>query len=78
MIGFIAPGKWNGPAIWTEPDFAPLQTGDMLEEGFLILSEPVDLQSQADRDARIAPPIYVPIKLAGAIHTVLVRIDVNR
>jgi len=77
-IGFIAPGVWNGPAIYVEADYAPLRTGDMLENGFLILSEPVDLQSQADRDARLAPPIYVAIKLAGAIHTVRVRIDVNR
>ena len=78
QIGFIAPGKWNGPSIYTEPEYAPIETGDMLETGCLILSEPVDFQSQADRDARIAPPIYVAIKLAGAIHTVLVRIDVNR
>jgi hypothetical protein len=73
MIGFIAPGKWNGPSIYTEPDYAPLQTGDMLEKGYMIMSEPIDFQSQADRDARIAPPIYVAIKLAGAIHTVMVE-----
>ena len=78
MIGFIAPGRWNGPNIYTEPDYAPLQTGDMLETGYMILSEPIDYQSQAGRDARIAPPIYVAIKLAGAIHHVTVRIDVNR
>jgi len=78
LIGFIAPGQWNGPTIWLTEDYAPLRTGDRLADGWDILSEPVDNQSQADRDARIAPPIYVPIKLAGAIHTVLVRIDVNR
>jgi len=78
MIGFIAPGKWNSASVYTEPDYAPLRTGDMLENGYLLMSEPVDYQSQADRDARIAPPIYVAIKLAGAMHSVLVRIDVNR
>jgi len=77
-IGFIAPGRWNGPDIWLTEDHLALHTGDMLDDGYLILSEPVDGQSQADRDERIAPPIYAPIKLAGAIHTVLVQIDVNR
>lgn len=78
QTGFIAPGLWNGPDIWLADDYLGLATGDMLPEGFMILSEPVSRQSQADRDARMAPPIYTPIKLAGAIHTVLVQIDVNR
>ena len=78
MTGFIAPGRWNAASIYTEPEHAPLQTGDYLENGYLILSEPVDYQSPADRENRIAPPIYIAIKLAGAIHTVRVRIDVNR
>jgi len=78
IIGFIAPGVWNGPTIWLTEDYAPLQTGDRLADGWDILSEPVDDQSQADREERVSPPIYVPIKLAGAIHTVLVQINVNR
>lgn len=77
-IGFIAPGKWEGAPIWLTADYCALDTGEMLTDGYLILSEPVDNQSQANRDARIAPPIYTPIKCAGAIHTVLVQIDVNR
>jgi hypothetical protein len=77
-IGFIAPGRWNGPNLWLTEDLLALETGDMLDKGYLVVSEPVDEQSQADRDARKAPPIYTPLKLAGAIHTVLVQIDVNR
>jgi hypothetical protein len=81
-MGFIASkGKWNGPSIYIgqEPDeYAPLEMGDMLDNGFMIISEPVDFQPPQDRDARIAPPIYVAIKLAGAIHHVAVRIDVDR
>ena len=77
-IGFIAPGRWNGPDIYITHDYAPLRMGDMLADGYMILSEPVDFQTQAEREARIAPPIYIPIKLAGAIHSVIVRIDVNR
>ena len=70
--GFLAPGVWNGPPILT------LATGDTLPDGYIILSEAIADQSQADRDARIAPPIYTPLKLAGAIHSVVLQIDVNR
>jgi len=70
--GFIAPGIWNAPPVLS------LNTGDMLSQGYLILSESIDSQSQADRDARIAPPIYVCIKLAGAIEHVVVSVQVNR
>ena len=70
--GFIAPGIWNAAPILS------LNTGDTLSQGYLILSEPIDSQSQADRDARLAPPIYVPVKLAGAIEHVNIGIYVNR
>lgn len=70
--GFVAGGIWKGP------EMLGLQYGDAIENGYLIMSEPVAEQSQADRDNRIAPPIYVALKLAGAIHTVVVQIDVNR
>jgi len=78
LIGFIAPGRWTGGQIWLTPDWLALDTNAMLVDGYLILSEPIDEQPQADRDARKAPPIYTPIKLAGAIHTAMVVIDVNR
>lgn len=70
--GFIAPGVWNAPGILS------LQTGDTLSQGYLILSESIDDQDEAARSARIAPPIYVPIKLAGAIEFVTIEILVNR
>lgn len=78
LIGFIAPGRWTGGQIWLTPEWLALDTNDMLGDGYLILSEPIDEQPQADRDARKAPPIYIPIKLAGAIHSVTAVIDVNR
>lgn len=71
-IGFIAPGRWGGPSILT------LNTGDYLPNGYLVMSDSITSQSQSDRDARIAPNIYVAVKLAGAIQTVLIRINVNR
>ena len=71
-IGFIAPGKWNGSAILN------LKTGDTLPDGYLIQAESVNDQSQADRDARKSPPIYVSAKLAGAIEHVTIGVTVNR
>ena len=71
-LGFIAPGKWNGA------ECIDLQTGDYLPDGYLVQSEPVDEQSQADRDKRKAPPIYVCCKLAGAIEFVTIQVNVNR
>lgn len=70
--GFIAPG------IWTGSDILDLKEGDMLPNGYIIMSEPIDEQQTADREARKAPPIYVCIKLAGAIQSVLIEINVNR
>jgi len=71
-MDFIAPGVWNAPPILS------LNTRDMLSKGYLILSETIDSQSQSDRSSRIAPPIYVPIKLAGAIEHVVIQVQVNR
>ena len=41
-------------------------------------SEPIELQAQSEREKRVAPPIQCAIKLAGAIHSVDVAINVNR
>lgn len=70
--GFIAPGMWNGV------DVLNLTSGDYLPDGFLVQSESINDQSQADRDARKCPYLYVSVKLAGAIQSVTIRIDVNR
>lgn len=71
-IGFIKAGKWLGS------NMLALSYGDTLPGGYLIQSEAIADQSQANRDSRIAPPIYVSLKLAGAIHHVTVQVDVNR
>ncbi len=70
--GFIAPGQWNGAKCLA------LQTGDYLPAGYIVQHDSIDDQPQAQRDARIAPPIYVCIKLAGAIEFVTVEVNVNR
>lgn len=71
-IGFIESGVWKASSILN------LQKGDTLPNGYYIQTEPIDEQSQADRDARKAPYTYVSLKLAGAIHHVTVQVDVNR
>lgn len=71
-VGFIAEGVWKGN------DILNLSYGDTLPGGYSIQSEAIADQSQADRDARIAPNIYVSLKLAGAIHHVTIQVDVNR
>lgn len=71
-IGFVAPGQWNGGKVLN------LENGTYLPNGYLIQAESFENQSQADRDARKAPNIYVALKLAGAIQSVVVQIDVNR
>ena len=71
-IGFISEGVWKGASILN------LNNGDTLPGGYVVQSEPIDAQIQADRDARKAPPIYISLKLAGAIHHVTIQIDVNR
>lgn len=71
-IGFIAPGVYTG-----DP-FMDLETCDMLTNGYLILNESIDEQSVADRKNRICPPFYIIVKLAGAVHTMVVQINVNR
>ena len=71
-IGFIKEGVWKGEELMS------LEYGQVLPSGYLIQSEPMSEQSQAERDARNAPPIYVSLKLAGAIHHVTIQVDVNR
>lgn len=70
--GLIAPGTWNADG------FGNLSTGDFLKAGYYIFAQSVALQAQSDREARIAPPIQVAIKLAGAIQSVDVLVEVNR
>lgn len=70
--GLIAAGKWNSDG------FGALNRGDYLKSGYYTYSAPVETQSQADREARICPPIQVAIKMAGAIHSVAIAINVNR
>lgn len=70
--GLVAPGTW------TADGFGQLATGQFLKTGYYIYAPSVALQSDADRAARKSPTIQVALKLAGAIHTVNMLVNVNR
>jgi hypothetical protein len=70
--GFLAPGTWTGVTVLN------LVYGTTLAKGYLCQSESYSRQSQADREARKAMPIYVAIKEAGAVHSISIGIYINR
>lgn len=70
--GMLAPGTWNGPS------FGSILTGQFLKTGYYIYAQPIALQSPSARAARQAPLIQIALKLAGAIQTVDILVDVNQ
>jgi len=71
-VGFLGPGTWTGPNVLN------LKTDDPLPAGYLVQAEALSTQSQADREARESVPLYIAIKEAGAVHSVLIGVYVNR
>lgn len=70
--GFIAGGIWNGVQI------VNLNPGDPVPKGYLAQAFPFSTQTTSDRQARKAMPIYVAIIEAGAAHSLLVGVYVQR
>lgn len=72
--GYVAPGAWNS-AEWfgNQEDMI----NNILERGYYIYSDPVNLQSQTDREDRKAPTVRVAIKLAGAVQSLYVVLNIN-
>ena len=64
--------------VWQSGGFGALNQNDLLPKGFYVYAPPVATQTVADRAARKSPTIQVAAKLAGAIHTVDILINVNR
>ncbi len=67
-----------GPGTWSVDGFGQLARGDYLPKGFYVYSAPLATQLQADREARRAPVMQVAAKMAGAVHSASVIINVNR
>lgn len=73
--GVIAPGKWNDDIPFGDvEDFAR----NIEEQGYYIYSLPVAEQNQAEREQRVAPVIQIAIKMAGAIHSSNVIVQIQR
>ena len=74
-------GQFNGliadSGQWNADGFGQLQTGDIIP-GFYIFFQNINMQPQSEREQRKATPIQIAVKLAGAIHSVDVIVDVNR
>lgn len=70
--GTLAPGQWNANG------FGQLKQGDWLDKGYYIYAPPIYLQSQASREARKSVPFQVAVKLAGAVQTSDIIVNVNR
>ena len=68
--GLFAPGIWDGPS------FGALKTGATLNDGYYIYCPPVASQSAADRAARKAVVMQIACKLAGAVHSSNVLVNV--
>ena len=71
-IGFLGEGQYTGNTILN------LNKGDSLPNGYLVQASPLSSQSDADRQLRKSPPLYVAVKEAGAIHSVIIGVYVNR
>lgn len=72
--GYLAPGKWNSPNLFGDPDSLKR---NVLQTGFYIYSTPVNQQLQTDRAARKAPFIQIAAKEAGAVQSSDVVVNVN-
>lgn len=70
--GFIAPGEWTGNSILN------LETGDGMPNGYYVQAQSYTLESQADRQARKAMPIYIAIIEAESTHSLIIGISVQR
>lgn len=70
-LGFIGPGTW------TAQPFRTIETGDMLPSGYQVFVDSFSALSASDRSARKSPPVYVAIKLAGSIRSVVIALNVN-
>ena len=74
-VGVLAPGFWNSAVPSGFPQSLFRQNIENI--GYFVSSQPVAVQSQSDREERKAPLVQIAAKLAGAIHSsdVLVQLE---
>ena len=69
-IGFLADGIWKGQTI-SIPGVS-LTYGQSIPGGFLVQSQPYSVQSQNDRAAGRAMPLYIAVTSSGAVASLLI------
>jgi hypothetical protein len=69
--GLLAPGVWNSDG------FGEVKTGQFLSKGYYVFTPPIGQQNPTDRSARLATPIQIAAKLAGAVHKANIAVTVN-
>lgn len=69
--GLLASGVWNSAG------FGTISQGDTLSKGFYVFTPPVSQQPQASRAARLSVSFQIAAKLAGAVHDVVISVNVN-
>lgn len=75
IAGVVAAGSWTSPDVFGNPADLRRNVADI---GYYIYSIPVSQQAQADREDRKAPLIQIASKLAGAVHSSSVIVNVNK
>jgi hypothetical protein len=69
--GYLAPGQWNTGG------FGTLVQGNILTAGYYIYAPPMATQSEAVRQTRAAPVMQIAAKLAGAIHSSAIILNIE-
>ena len=70
-MGVLASAAWRGAPV------GPIETGDMIENGFALWAGSYDDQSDADRAAHKAVPISIALTLAGSIESIVITVNVQ-
>lgn len=72
--GYVAPGAWNSSVYFGKPQD---HIRNIAEFGYWLYSLPINQQSQADREDRIAPLSQIAFKTSGAIHSADISVFVE-
>lgn len=69
--GVLADSAWRGTPVRS------INTGDVLEHGYIAFADSFDQQSEDDRKAHKAMPITVLICLSGSVESIVINLDVQ-
>lgn len=70
-MGVLSPGIWRGET------FKNLEQGATLADGYTLMADSFDSQSDSDRRAKKAMPIYAAVHLAGSVESALIEVAVQ-